>query len=164
MVKLLLSLLLCAHADVILTGRYLRNYAINGYNGAVDTSYAQILHFEVKGSRLARILAYQLRAPGTIWTDSSALEADFSLAQLSNSVWQNADFGSVRFRDADLRGAQFTNVGMTACNFDQADLRGTKFVGSALVNCTFRSAKFNDSTLLPFDTATAVGLGMIYVP
>lgn len=162
--RLLLALQLAASADVLLTGRDVPRFSLDRFAGRADFSYARIGALSVRRSRFSALAAYELAAEGMAWTASSAKSADFSRAILRHSVWDGAILTGARFRETDLRGARFVNSEIQNCNMDRADLRGAVFDGTALINCTFREALFNDSSRLPFDSAAAVELGMIYVP
>ncbi len=153
-----------AHADIVLTGRYLPAYEIVRKKTRVEVSHSQIGQLKIQDSQLSGVTGYKAEIPRLIWERTEAKAVDFSLAQLMGSAWSFSNLLGVRFRGADLRGAVFNQVQIIDCAFDSTDLRGTVFTGSALFNCSFWQARFNDATVMPFDSATALTLGMIYVP
>jgi uncharacterized protein YjbI with pentapeptide repeats len=88
--------------------------------------------------------------------------ADFRQADLSKAHLSRADL-----RSADLRGANLEGAYLRKADLRFADLRGAKFStklkGVELKSTELAGARYDATTVLPFDDARAAELGMVKV-
>jgi uncharacterized protein YjbI with pentapeptide repeats len=87
------------------------------------------------------------------FSDASARQADFYLADLRGACFRNAKLQSTTLMDADLRKADFTGADLSGANLWFSDLRGavfkdTNMMGSLLVRCQVQGAVFDNCQIL----------------
>lgn len=152
------------YADTILTGRAFETEVIEHGSGRLELSFSQGRGLKVSGCSFSEATGFKAAVSELLVDGTEVRDADFSSANLAGSVWIRTRIGNAIFRGADLRGAKFSDVQIDKCKFSEADLRGSDLSAANLSNCNFAGARYNSATVLPFDSATADELGMLYVP
>ena len=79
--------------------------------------------------------------PGADFTESMMRAVSISGADLSKTIFVNADVKRANFFGSDLRGADFTNAKLREADFTKADLKGAKFIASDLRHARLQSTK-----------------------
>jgi uncharacterized protein YjbI with pentapeptide repeats len=90
--------------------------------------------------------------------------AQLERVDLRGANLNKAQLSHANLKDADLRGADLGGVYLFRADLSGADLRGAKFKNqSELLRVNVTGAKFDASTVLPFDEAEALKRGMVKV-
>jgi uncharacterized protein YjbI with pentapeptide repeats len=77
-------------------------------------------------------------------SDTRATEANFALANMQNSKFNNSHLTFCNFRNATMRGIDLSGATLLECFLDGADLRGAK-----LKNTKFIKSTYDYNTLWP---------------
>jgi uncharacterized protein YjbI with pentapeptide repeats len=93
--------------------------------------------------------------------------ADLKRKDMRQANLQKAHLSQADLRGADLRGASLEGAYLRKTDLRDADLRGAKFStalkGAELFSTRLEGARYDASTVLPFDDAKARALGMVKV-
>lgn len=76
---------------------------------------------------------------------------DFSLANLSNSHFQQSEVYKCAFQDAKLRSAKFSECDINQCDFSKADFAQANFSKVTLKNSLFTEANFEATSFNVID-------------
>jgi uncharacterized protein YjbI with pentapeptide repeats len=90
--------------------------------------------------------------------------AQLERVDLRGANLNRTQLSRANLKDADLRGAKFGGAYLFKADLSGADLRGAQFKNkSELLQVNVTGAKFDASTVLPFDDAEALRRGMVKV-
>lgn len=90
--------------------------------------------------------------------------AQLERVDLRNANLNKTQLAHANLRDADLRGAKLGGAYLYRADLSGADLRGAQFKSrSELHRVKVTGARFDSTTVLPFDEAEALSRGMVKV-
>ena len=117
-------------------------------------------------SRQDELHSLQTNMAGSNFSGLNFERADFrhyflNGSDFSGSILRLADFSHADLVGVNLRSADLASANLQDANLEKADLRGADLERAAVENMKCDGAIINGHTVLPFDQAKAISLGMI---
>lgn len=113
---------------------------------------------------MAMTVATAAMAQGKDLRGAYLFNAQLERVDLRGANLNKTQLGHANLKDADLRGAKLGGAYLYQANLSGADLRGAQFKSRAdLLKVNVSGARFDRTTVLPFDDAEALKRGMVKV-
>jgi uncharacterized protein YjbI with pentapeptide repeats len=113
---------------------------------------------------MAMTMATAAMAQGKDLRGAYLFNAQLERVDLRGANLNKTQLGHANLKDADLRGAKLGGAYLYQADLSGADLRGAEFKSKAdLLKVKVTGARFDSTTVLPFDEAEALKRGMVKV-